>query len=30
MRWFEEAGFVQVKAYRELPFEHALIVGVKP
>jgi|SRR5215213_7401981 len=28
--WFENAGFTDVKAYKELPFEHALIVGTKP
>jgi cyclopropane fatty-acyl-phospholipid synthase-like methyltransferase len=27
---FENAGFTDVKAYKELPFEHALIVGTKP
>lgn len=30
VRWFEEAGLRSVKAYRELPFEHAVIVGTKP
>jgi ubiquinone/menaquinone biosynthesis C-methylase UbiE len=30
VRWFEEAGLTNVKAYKELPFEHALIVGTKP
>jgi hypothetical protein len=30
VRWFEDAGFTKVKAYKELPFEHALIVGTKP
>ncbi|HEX6700948.1 MAG TPA: methyltransferase [Gaiellaceae bacterium] len=28
--WFGDAGFRDVKVYRELPFEHALIVGTKP
>jgi ubiquinone/menaquinone biosynthesis C-methylase UbiE len=28
--WFERVGFKNVKAYKELPFEHALIVGTKP
>jgi O-methyltransferase domain/Dimerisation domain len=28
--WFEDAGFRNVTAYKGLPFEHALIVGVKP
>jgi len=28
--WFESAGFTNVKAYTNLPFEHSLIVGIKP
>jgi hypothetical protein len=28
--WFEKAGFEDVKAYNDLPFEHSLIVGTKP
>ena len=28
--WFENAGFKNVKAYKDLPFEHALILGTKP
>lgn len=30
LRWFEKAGFTNVKAYKDLPFEHSLIVGTKP
>jgi hypothetical protein len=29
-RWFEEVGLRDVKVYKELPFEHAIIVGTKP
>ena len=29
-RWFGDAGFQDVKVYKELPFEHAVIVGTKP
>jgi hypothetical protein len=29
-RSFEDAGFTGVKLYKELPFEHAVIVGTKP
>jgi hypothetical protein len=28
--WFEDAGFTDLKVYRDLPFEHALVVGTKP
>jgi hypothetical protein len=28
--WFENAGFTNVTAYKGLPFEHSLIVGIKP
>lgn len=28
--WFEKAGFANVRAYKDLPFEHSLIVGTKP
>jgi ubiquinone/menaquinone biosynthesis C-methylase UbiE len=29
-RWLQDAGFRDVKVYKELPFEHAVIVGAKP
>ena len=29
-RWFEDAGFKDVKIYKELPLEHAVVVGTKP
>lgn len=28
--WFQSVGLRDVKAYTELPFEHALVVGTKP
>lgn len=30
VRWFEDAGLLDVKVYNDLPFEHAVIVGTKP
>lgn len=30
VRWFEDAGLRDVKVYKELPFEHAVVVGTKP
>jgi ubiquinone/menaquinone biosynthesis C-methylase UbiE len=30
VRWFEDVGLRDVRAYRDLPFEHAVVVGTKP
>ena len=29
-RWLDEAGFEDVTVHRDLPFEHAVLVGRKP
>ena len=30
LRWFAEAGLRDVTAYKDLPFEHVVVVGTKP